>query len=215
MTELNLKWSKNNAKLEKLHTISFNLPAFRSADGFKVCPQAGACATLCYARQGRYTTSRPIQAREFNLNIVRTDLIKFKEFAIQDLSRMKTRKTVRVHDSGDFFSQDYLDSWFEIARTFPDKKFYAYTKSIHLDRSKTPSNFQIVQSVGGLLDRLIDTTQSHSRIFVSHKDRVKAGYVNGNINDGPAIKGITKIGLVYHGVKNLKKGQIAWLQSVG
>lgn len=211
MAKLNLKWSFGNSKLIKLDTVSFNLPAFRSADGFKVCPKAGACATLCYARQGRYIMPNVAKSREFNLAIVRKDLKAFKRMALEDLGKIKNQ-TIRIHDSGDFFSQAYLNTWFDIVTAFPERKFYAYTKSLHLDRSKCPENFQIVQSVGGLMDAQIDPEESHSRIFASHYDRIKAGYVNGNKDDQPAIDGETRIGLVYHGVKNLKDGQRRWLK---
>lgn len=210
MPKFNLKWSFGNTKLAKLDTVSFNTPAFRSADGFKVCPKAGACATLCYARQGRYILPNVARAREFNLAIVRGDLTHFTNMAIMDLKLIKNA-TVRVHDSGDFFSQGYMNAWFVIASAFPEKKFYAYTKSLHLDWSKCPDNFQIVQSVGGLMDDHINTRESHSRIFSTHYQRKKAGYVNGNVNDKPAIDGVIRIGLVYHGVKNLKEGQKRWL----
>lgn len=166
---------------------------------------------MCYARQGRYIMPTVQRAREFNLDIVRNRLAAFVGMAIEDLGKIKNA-TVRVHDSGDFFSQQYMDAWFEIASNFPDKKFYAYTKSLHLDRSGCPDNFQIIQSVGGLMDDAIDPTQSHSRIFTSHYERRKNGYVNGNTNDKPAINGETRIGLVYHGVKNLKEGQKRWLK---
>lgn len=210
MKKFNLKWSFGNTKLAKLDTVSFNIPAFRSADGFHVCPKAGACATLCYARQGRYILPNVAQAREFNLALTRGSLAQFTRMAVADLKLIKNA-TVRVHDSGDFFSQGYMNAWFRIASTFPDKKFYAYTKSLHLDRSKCPPNFQIIQSVGGLMDDAINANESHSRIFSSHYYRKKAGYVNGNVNDQPAIDGETRIGLVYHGVKNLKEGQRRWL----
>jgi protein gp88 len=208
--KLNLKWSFGNSKLAKLDTVSFNIPAFRSADGFQCCPKAGACATLCYARQGRYILPNVAKAREFNLDIVRNRLPDFIGLATDDLKLIKN-STVRVHDSGDFFSQEYMDAWFTIAKSFPDKKFYAYTKSLHLDRSRCPKNFQIIQSVGGLMDDQINRRRSHSRIFSSHYQRRKAGYCNGNTNDKPAIDGVIKIGLVYHGVKKLKEGQRRWL----
>jgi hypothetical protein len=210
---LNLKWSKGNTKLEKLDTVSFNLPAFKSADGFKVCPKAGACATVCYARQGRYVMPNVAKSREFNLAIVRDSVERFEALAAEDLGRIRNR-IVRVHDSGDFFSQRYLDAWFRLAERFPEKKFYAYTKSLHLDWSGCPGNFQLIQSVGGLMDDAIDKRKSHSRIFASHHDRIKAGYVNGNKDDQPAIDGERAIGLVYHGVRNLKEGQIRWLKQV-
>lgn len=209
-SKFSLKWSFGNSKLAKLDTVSFNIPAFESADGFKTCPKAGACATLCYARQGRYVMPNVAAAREFNLKLTRGDLKAFTQMAIDDLKLIRNA-TVRVHDSGDFFSQGYMNAWFRIASTYPEKKFYAYTKSLHLDRSKCPDNFQIVQSVGGLMDDSIDPATSHSRIFSSHYQRRKAGYVDGNVNDKPAIDGIIRIGLVYHGVRNLKDGQKRWL----
>ncbi len=211
MAKLRLKWSMGNSKLVKTDTVSFNLPAFKSEDGFAVCPKAGACATVCYARQGRYIMPVVRAAREFNLAIVRADLQAFKAAALADLANIKQR-SIRVHDSGDFFSQAYMDVWFEIARAFPNKRFYSYTKSLHLDRTAQPSNFQVIQSVGGLMDAAINTEQSHSRIFASHADRKRAGYVDGNVSDRPAILGKRAIGLVYHGSKNLKDGQRRWLR---
>ena len=211
MPKLNLKWSFGNSKLAKLDTVSFNIPAFRSADGFETCPKAGACATLCYARQGRYMMPNVAATREFNLSKIRENLSNFTDLVLEDLGKIKN-KIVRVHDSGDFFNQDYMNAWFTVASSFPEKKFYAYTKSLHLDRSRCPENFQIVQSVGGLMDDEINPRESHSRIFESHYQRRKAGYVDGNVNDKPAILGKTRIGLVYHGVKNLKDGQRRWLR---
>lgn len=207
-----LKWSFGNEKLAKLDTVSFNLPAFLARDGFKVCPMAGACATLCYARQGRYIMPSVQDAREHNLAIVRGPMADFVRMAIADLAGIKN-KIVRVHDSGDFFSQDYLSAWFAIASAYPNKKFYAYTKSLHLDRETgRPANFQIVQSMGGIMDSAIDTGKSHARIFATHADRKRAGYVDGNVNDGPAIAGKRAIGLVYHGTRNLKDGQVRYLR---
>ncbi len=207
-----LKWSEGNEKLKKLDTISFNLPAYKSADGFHVCPKAGGCASLCYARQGRYMMPSVAAPREFNLTKVRGNLQTFVREAVEDLQRLNN-KIVRIHDSGDFFSQEYLDAWLSICRQLPDKVFYAYTKSMHLNFSKKPRNLKVVQSVGGLLDHKINRRKSHSRIFATVRDRKAAGYVDGNTNDLPAIRGDRKIGLVYHGTKNLKEGQVAWLSA--
>lgn len=203
----------NNSKLKKTNTVSFNLPAFRSEDGFQVCPKAGGCATLCYARQGFYTFPAVAAAREFNLALIRRSRSEFVIAAIEDLGHIK-QTSIRIHDSGDFFDQNYLNAWFVICKAFPEKRFYAYTKSLHLDFSKAPENLQIIQSAGGLMDKSIDESKSHSRIFASHADRKAAGYVDGNVNDKPAINGVQRIGLVYHGSKKLKKGQIRWLKAV-
>jgi len=212
-SKLNLKWSFNNSKLKKTNTVSFNLPAFRSADGFTVCPKAGGCATVCYARQGYYVMPSVAATREFNLGIIRKSLKDFRAKAIADLKQIK-QTSIRLHDSGDFFNQAYLNVWIKLAELFPEKKFYAYTKSLHLNFNGVPSNLQIIQSAGGIMDKDIDLTKSHSRIFATDSDRIAAGYIDGNINDSPAINGELKIGLVYHGSKNLKKGQINWLRAV-
>lgn len=200
---LQLYWSSGNQKLKKLRTIGFSLPAYQAADGFHVCPQAGACAKVCYARQGRYRQPHAIATRERNLLIVRSDLARFVRLAIKDLAARPSRTTVRVHDSGDFFSQAYLDAWFAIARTFPRKRFYCYTKSLHLDWSAMPGNWRRVQSAGGKLDRLIDRSQSHALIFGSDLARRAAGYRDGTRTDTPAVHGHRAIGLVYHGVRKL------------
>lgn len=160
---LTIKWVRNNRKLAKLGSIGFGLPAFRSLDGFKVCPMAGKCSGPCYARQGTYTWPVVVAAREHNLALVRGNLTEFVEQAILDLSRSKAG-TVRIHDSGDFFSQEYLDAWFKIATKTSSKIFYAYSKSLHLDWSKLPSNFRVTFSEGGLMDDAINKNEPHARI---------------------------------------------------
>ena len=130
MNTIKIKWTKGNSKLKKTATVGFGLPAFESASGFKVCPQAGACAAVCYARQGSYTWPATKNAREHNLAIVkpgagqRARLAQFVDVAVGDLRRMRFT-SVRIHDSGDFFDQDYYSAWEEIARALPKLVFYA------------------------------------------------------------------------------------------
>ena len=143
-------------------------------------------------------------AREFNFRASKGP--EFVANAGRDLAGIRA-KTIRVHDSGDFYNQDYLNKWIAIAKQFPDKKFYAYTKSFHLNYSEMPSNFKVIQSYGGLLDSKLDKSRSHSRIFSTHSARKKAGYVDGNITDSHAVNGTIKIGLVYHGTRNLTEAQ--------
>lgn len=54
---------------------------------------------------------------------------------------------VRIHESGDFYDQVYLDKWIEIAKRLPDRKFLAFTKSFHLDFSQVPENMVIYLSL--------------------------------------------------------------------
>jgi hypothetical protein len=39
-------------------------------------------------------------------------------------------KFVRVHESGEFYSQEYVNKWYEIAKHCPNVTFYAYTKRL-------------------------------------------------------------------------------------
>jgi hypothetical protein len=73
--------------------------------------------------------------------------------------------------------------------------------------SAIPQNLRITQSLGGKYDNLVNLGRSHSRIFSSHEAREAASYVDGNVNDIPAIEGDIAIGLVYHGGRNLTPAQ--------
>lgn len=202
----NLKWSRGNSKVTKLDAVSFGIPALASADGFKTCPMAGACAAVCYARQGMYIMPNVKAVREFNLAVIRADVETFYQLAVADLEIIP-EKYIRIHDSGDFFSQEYLNAWIALAVRFPSKVFYAYTKSLHLNFHHCPSNLKITQSQGGKMDDRIQSDKPHSRIFSTHADRKAAGYSDGSNTDTLAIRGAVKIGLVYHGTRKLSDAQ--------
>jgi hypothetical protein len=217
-TNNNLPWVKGNAKLNKItgalgehKIIGFGIPADTSfVDGKRnrnTCPGAEHCREVCYAKQGTFLFNNVKAARLRALQS--TMSANFVQDAISDLKRLSKRyTTVRVHDAGDFYSQEYLEKWYDIARMVPEMSFYAYTKSLNLDLwTNKPDNFQLIQSLGGKWDRKVDLSKPHSRIFTDHDAREANGYVDGNINDLPAIEGAVKIGLVYHGVKSLTEEQ--------
>lgn len=208
--------SQGNAKLSKPNgteykIIGFGIPAdfdfTLNGESYNTCRGAAACKGVCYAKQGRYLMPSVRDARLRNLEASLSS-----NFVTEMVEALKTKpsyNTVRVHDSGDFYSEQYLQKWYDIARKMPQKYFYAYTKALDLDIwTDKPSNFQIIQSLGGVYDRLVNYDLSHSRIFSSEEARDKAGYVDGNVNDIPAIEGVTKIGLVYHGRKKLTLSQV-------
>lgn len=215
-----VKPSGGNEKLRKTlgliaskGIIGFGLPALRSQSGFLVCPFAGACAGICFACQGRYQMRNVAEPREWNLDTLLAlydtgGLWGPADALVEDLARKKAN-LIRIHDSGDFFSPWYLESWFKVAGQFPERRFYAYTKSHRwIDWDLVPSNFSLVQSEGGKDDSLINWSKPVARIFPTHADRVKAGYVDGeSLGDVPAIMGEPRIGLVYHGTRNLTDAQ--------
>lgn len=66
---------------------------------------------------------------------------------------------IRIHVGGDFFSQTYFDAWLHVAHANPDKRFYAYTKSLPFwvkRLGNIPANLMLTASRGGFKDKLID-----------------------------------------------------------
>ncbi len=209
-----IRLSTNNGKLvktsgETMKVIGFGLPADYNFTGGNTCPSALACRAVCFAKQGTYNFPAVKAARVANLDASMG--ASFIPDTIAALRRKRSYNVVRIHDSGDFYSQAYYDAWCEIARAMPDRTFYAYTKSLNFDLwTNKPDNLRIVQSLGGRWDKRVDLSKPHSRIFASHAAREAAGYVDGNVSDLPAIEGEVRIGLVYHGGRNLTPAQAAY-----
>lgn len=210
----NLKWTTGNSKLNKdnggvYNIVGYGIPADtdfqHNGETLNTCPSALACRGVCYAKQGMYRTKQVVDARKHNLDMsLRSD---FVDNAIADIKRMRKVNVIRIHDSGDYYSQEYLDKWITIANAFPHIIFYSYTKSLNLDFSNKPDNLHITQSLGGKHDNLVNLNMPHARIFSTDEDRIRAGYVDGNRNDVLAIEGEIKQGLVFHGNKKLTPAQ--------
>lgn len=67
-------------------------------------------------------------------------------------------KHVRIHMSGDFFSQEYFDLWLDYIRRYPDVEFWAFTKSLLYWANRLgsiPPNLVLTASYGGHFDDLI------------------------------------------------------------
>ncbi len=192
-----------NSKIKAMSgvkTFNFGIPAYRAASGFVTCPYAGTCASGCYAQQGAYVWGNVKPAFERRL-----DLTKSPAFVTIIDAEIKRRKIarVRIHDSGDFYSPQYLEKWLEIIRRNPLTSFYAYSKSIpFFMRVEMPDNFQVIFSEGGKLDDWIKPTDRHSRVFTSLAELQKAGYADASKDDSNATGKNKRVGLIYHGAKS-------------
>lgn len=120
-----IKFSKGNRKLPK-DTAIWNLPHRIT------CPGATKeCLTYCYAKKaesGLYPQVLPF--RYNNLRLSKRE--NFAELVINKLKRMRVLNAVRIHESGDFYNQKYLDKWTQVAKAMPHIQFTFYTKSFHL-----------------------------------------------------------------------------------
>lgn len=125
------------------------------------CPGAGACKIYCYAKKGGYVQYKDASMSQTRLlNYLLNDPDKLKTQLEAEI-RNEERKSksagkqlmIRWHDSGDFFSPDYLNWAYEIARDLPEVKFYAYTKMAGVATGAKPDNFIMNFSMGANLDQ--------------------------------------------------------------
>jgi hypothetical protein len=159
-----------NSKLKKDGIFSFGIPAYKSRDGMLTCPAALHCIKGCYARNGTYNFGTVKNAQEKRLELTK-DRELFTAVIDTELKNKKV-KILRIHDSGDFYSKAYLDTWLYIIKINPHIRFYAYTKMIPLFSGLVlPPNFTVIYSEGGKFDSQIDTLKDrHSRVFSSLKE---------------------------------------------
>tara|TARA_B100001123_G_scaffold222269_1_gene250382 strand:+ start:1741 stop:2640 length:900 start_codon:yes stop_codon:yes gene_type:complete len=80
---------------------------------------------------------------------------------------------VRIHVSGDFFSQAYWLAWLQVARDNPHRTFYCYTKQLKLwtGSDHIPRNLILTASRGGRWDNLIAIHNlREARVILSEND---------------------------------------------
>lgn len=120
------------------------------------CPGAGQCQVYCYAKKGGYVQyeNAPIATTRL-LNFLVNDPAGFKSMleseidkAVKSAEKKGANVVIRWHDSGDMFSEDYLNLAYDIARKFPTAQFYAYTKLAGVAQGEKPDNFIMNFSAG-------------------------------------------------------------------
>ena len=205
-----------NSELRPDGIFNWSLPAFaiKLTDGtnFNVCPNAGACASFCYARNGTYLFSNVRGKHIKNLEYTLYHLEEWKAQMLSEVQHKKMRgRHVRIHDAGDFYSDNYLLAWVDIARQTPEVNFYAYTKEVsrfkRLVEPDCPENFRYLYSMGGKEDHLVNKeTDRHADVFPDDVAILDAGYMNQEASDLLAITLPTnKIGIPANNIKHFNK----------
>ena len=196
----NSKLKETNKKLG-LKIFNFSIPAYKSKSGKVVCPFAESCVKYCYAQKGNYKRF-PKVAEGMEERFLISKSLSF--VALMDIEiNKKKADAVRIHDSGDFYNNEYIEKWVNIAMLNPNVNFYAYTKSIPLFKGRNlPKNMDVIFSFGSKKDELIDVNNDrHARIFNNETELLKEGYVNASKIDYYATKFHSenkKVGLIYH-----------------
>ena len=194
-----------NSDLKRDRIWVWSLPAWvvTLPDGrrFNTCPAAGVCAKHCYALKGTFRFRNVREAHMRNLMLVLNDLNEWQMLMTHEVTHPKFRGAyVRIHDGGDFFSDEYLQAWLDIARDAPETTFYAYTKEVERFRRivepDCPPNFHYVFSYGGKHDNLITDSDRRCDVFPDEIALLEAGYSDQADSDLLAITGSTAVGIV-------------------
>ena len=126
-----------NAKLAAKVSI-LNLPPIAT------CPNCATCAGTCYATL-RYGDRTHVQPR-WDRNLAVTKREDFVELATREL-KYKGTTLVRYHESGDFYSEEYIDKCMELAIANPQVFFYGYTKVKSALRLNALANVNVIYSL--------------------------------------------------------------------
>ncbi|GAA4626850.1 hypothetical protein GCM10023196_036780 [Actinoallomurus vinaceus] len=208
-----------NRELAGIKVWNWSLPALaaRLRDGSTVrtCPAAGVCAQVCYARQGTYRFPS-VQARHLaNLEYVLADLDGWRRQMTDELHEMRFQggdAWVRIHDSGDFFSDEYLLAWLRVMASARHVRFYAYTKEIarfkKLVEPDPPKTFRWVYSLGGTEDHLVDLEADRvADVFPDAESIEAAGWHSQDRSDLLAVYGPTPVGIPANNIPQARHRQ--------
>lgn len=159
----NEKMKHSNGELEQFFNIGFAALVGIALDEqtnelivVNTCPGAGSCKVDCFAMKGGKIQ---FQGPWLSDGRILTFLLNDPEGFFRQLnSEIKKEEkkgdkggysvTIRWHDAGDFFSPEYVNLAFKLARDNPDVMFYAYTKIADVVLAEKPANFMINWSEG-------------------------------------------------------------------
>lgn len=199
-----LKFSKSNSKLDKLKKVI--KPALKSIGNYAKKPKivsfsklSGHCcpfAKLCESRvidgkivDGPHTKFRCFSASQ---EAVYTNTYKSRKVNSDSIAECKSKKQIidlllvylpdfdicRIHVAGDFQRQMEFDAWIAIAKMFPGRIFYAYTKSLPFWIKRIndiPKNFVLTASKGGTKDKLIEKHNLRQAVVYNYAHEVPQG----------------------------------------
>jgi hypothetical protein len=167
--------TSGNSKLKKDGIWTFSLPVGQT------CPRAGECRKWCYASVGKACMPSVKAHRQHNYEASLSD--SFVDDMISELKRIQPT-IVRIHDSGDFYDEEYCAKWRDIIEACPGVTFYAYSKSWLLVESAgltKLSNFTLLPSRGGLDDDLLG--ERNVALVISEVADVPVNSVEGSDSD--------------------------------
>lgn len=212
-----LKFSNGNSKLAP-NIFTFSLPAgyacpgafncksqaVKTKDGFRL-KDGPNCQFRCFAALDEALKPNVRNQRWHNFNLLKgKSMAAMVKLICESLPRPTWKHYVRLHVSGDFFSQNYFDAWMAVARLNPDTTFYAYTKSLPfwiLRKGMIPDNFRLVASLGGRWDSLIGPNKLRTAKVVYSEAEAESLGLEIDHDDSHAYGGNDDFALLLHGAQ--------------
>lgn len=203
-----------NSELRPDGVWNWSIPAHlvTLSDGtkFNACPHAGVCARMCYAKVNTYRFPSVLARHTANLELARNDPGRFWRSMVAEIGRKRDLSAVRIHDAGDFFSEEYFAVWCAIAAECPTTFFYAYTKEVSMTKANAdsiPGNLVLIYSMGGTEDHLVDKdVDRHADVFPSRHALEAAGYFNQGEHDLlAALAPSHRIGIVANNIPQFRR----------
>jgi len=186
----------------------FNLPTGHS------CPGAKDCKISVDRHTGKFTTTGKV-FRCYAASAERFPAVRkyrwdnFDAVKRGEPIRVPAKAThVRIHSSGDFFSQVYFDQWLQVCKENPTVQFWAFTKSPQywVNRmGQIPPNLTLQASKGGHSDHLIDKYKLKYAEVFQDRDKIPAG-MEIDTNDVHAMTGKKSFALLDNSKYSKKDG---------
>ena len=219
---MKLKFGNPNAKLKKMikAKLGLRLKTFTLPAGY-TCPGAQDCLSRADRVTGKVTDGKETVFRCFmasaesrspslrklvwhNFELIQSAL-KNGVDAVADLihnSLPEKFDIMRVHVGGDYFNEDYLQAWIEVAKRNPEKVFYSYSKSLHIFKKYAlPENLVLTASRGGKFDNLIDLHGWKEAVVVYSEQEAQDKGLEIDGDDTHAAFGKENFALLIHGTQ--------------
>jgi len=218
-----LGFSNGNSKLEWPY---FSLPAGYTCPFATVCKNFAAkpgqkfsdgksikkgkeAEILCYAarQQAQYKGAAKKVFRNLDLLM---DAAKnggaqgMAELILKSLEfhNLTNSKVFRIHEAGDFFSNDYFKAWTMVASKLSNIRFYAYTTSIQFwlaNKGSIPKNMKLIASMDKNNAKLIMDNGLRYSLVVYSAEQAKELGLRIDVDDTLAWSTDENFALVIHG----------------
>lgn len=227
-----LKFSKANAKIAALENVKGIIPFLNNnrkvysldlLSGF-ACPFASKCLSRAIVEEGKPRRIQDGPNTEFRCFSASQEVIFPKVYELRkhnfDMLRNCANQAQLIADSmpenlgvcrlavgGDFFNEQYFLAWLDIAKQFPDRLFYAYTKSLpywikNRKQVEKLDNFVLTASYGGRCDDMIKEHKLRwSKVVLSIKSAGRLPLDTDDSHAADPSKRNKNFALLIHGIQ--------------